>query len=72
MKRLGEKLSTLRKRQKLTQTQLGHMLGVDHTHVGKIERGERTPSLEILIKFAQIFKVTSDQLIMDDQEIAQE
>ncbi len=69
MKRLGEKLRILRKREQFTQTQLADMLGVDHTHVGKIERGERVPSLEILIKFTQIFNVTSDQLIMDDQEI---
>lgn len=69
MKRLGEKLRTLRKRERLTQTQLADMLGVDHTHVGKMERGERAPSLEILIKITQIFNVTSDQLIMDDQEV---
>lgn len=69
MKRLGEKLLTLRKREGFTQTQLADMLGVDHTHVGKIERGERLPSLEILFKLTQIFKVTSDQLIMDDQEV---
>lgn len=69
MKRLGEKVRTLRRRQKLTQTQLAHMLGVDQSHIVKIEKGERTPSLEILIKIAGIFNVTSDQLIMDDQDI---
>lgn len=69
MKRLGEKLRLLRKREGLTQTQLADMLGVDHTHVGKMERGERTPSLEILIKLTQIFNVTSDQLIMDDRDL---
>ncbi len=69
MQRLGEKLHTLRKRQGLTQTQLGNMLGVDQSHIVKIEKGERTPSLEILIKITNIFSVTSDQLIMDDQEI---
>ncbi len=69
MKRLGEKVRTLRKRQKLTQTQLAQMLGVDQSHIVKIEKSERTPSLEILVKITQIFNVTSDQLIMDDQEI---
>jgi transcriptional regulator with XRE-family HTH domain len=69
MKRLGEKVRTLRKRQKLTQTQLAQMLGVDQSHIVKIEKSERTPSLEILVKITQIFNVTADQLIMDDQEI---
>ena len=69
MKRLGEKLRTLRKRDGLTQTQLAEMLDVDYSHVGKMERGERVPSLEILIKITQVLNVTSDQLIMDDQEL---
>lgn len=69
MKRLGEKVRTLRKRQQLTQTQLAQMLGVDQSHIVKIEKNERTPSLEILVSITQIFNITSDQLIMDDQEI---
>ena len=69
MKRLGEKLRALRKREGLTQTQLGDMLGIDHSHVGKMERGERTPSLEILVKITHIFNVSAEQLIRDDQEL---
>ena len=69
MKRLGEKLRTLRKEQGLTQMQLGKMLDVDHSHIVKIERGQRLPSLEMLYKITQVFNVTSDQLIMDDQEV---
>jgi len=69
MKRLGEKLHTLRKKQGLSQVQLGKMLGVDYTHVGKMERGERMPSLEILVKIAQLFKVSTDSLVLDDLEL---
>jgi transcriptional regulator with XRE-family HTH domain len=69
MKRLGEKVRTLRKREGWTQTQLAEILGVDQSHIVKLEKGDRTPSLEILIKLTQIFQVTSDQLIMDDQEV---
>ena len=69
MKRLGQKLRILRKREGLTQTQLADMLEVDHTHVGKMERGERVPSLEILIKVTQIFNVSADTLINDELEL---
>jgi transcriptional regulator with XRE-family HTH domain len=69
MQRLGEKLYTLRKRHALTQAQLGEMLGVDYTHIGKMEKGERSPSLEILFKLMQIFNVSCDQLLMDDREV---
>jgi|GEM_PF-709002 len=69
MKRLGEKLRTLRKRQRLTQTQVAEMLEVDYTHVGKMERGERKPGLETLAKIAQLFKVSTDLLVLDDLEL---
>lgn len=69
MQRLGEKLHTLRKRQGLTQTQLGDLLGVAHTHIGRMERGERLPSLEILAKLMAIFSVSCDQLLMDEWEV---
>lgn len=69
MKRLGEKLRILRKRQGLTQTQLAGLLDIDQSHVVKMEKGERSPSLEMLTKLMQIFNVSCDQLLMDDREI---
>ncbi|MEZ4727756.1 MAG: helix-turn-helix transcriptional regulator [Caldilineaceae bacterium] len=69
MQRLGEKLYTLRKRHGLTQAQLGDLLGVNYSHVGKMEKGERLPSLEILAKLMAIFSVSCDQLLMDDREV---
>ena len=69
MQRLGEKLYTLRKRQGLTQAQLADLLSVDYTHIGKMEKGERSPSLEVLFKLMQVFHVSCDQLLMDDREV---
>ncbi len=53
MQRLGEKLHTLQKRQGLTQTQLGNMLGVDQSHIVKIEKGERMPEHSPIIPTLQ-------------------
>ncbi len=69
MQRLGEKLYTLRKKQGLTQAELAAMLGVGYTHIGKMERGDRLPSLEVLDKLMQIFNVSCDQLLKDDREV---
>ncbi|MCE7981652.1 MAG: XRE family transcriptional regulator [Caldilinea sp. CFX5] len=69
MQRLGEKLHTLRKRRGLTQTELAELIGLDHSHIGRIERGERLPSLEILAKLMEIFNVSCDQLMKDDREL---
>ncbi|MFN8492549.1 MAG: helix-turn-helix transcriptional regulator [Caldilineaceae bacterium] len=69
MQRLGEKLYTLRKQQGLTQMQLAELLGIKYSHVGKMERGQRLPSLEVLAKLMEIFNVSCDQLLMDDREL---
>jgi len=69
MKRLGEKIRILRKRQGLTQTALAGMLDVDQSHIVKMEKGERLPSLEVLDKLMAIFNVSCDQLLKDDREV---
>jgi len=69
MKRLGEKIRILRKRQGLTQTALAGMLDVDQSHIVKMEKGDRLPSLEVLDKLMAIFNVSCDQLLKDDREV---
>ena len=69
MKKLGEKLRTLRKREGFTQMQLGEMLNVTHSHIVRMEKGQRLPSLEILFKLTQIFNVSGDVFMNDELEL---
>lgn len=69
MERFGEKLSTLRKRHGLTLRQLGEMLGVYHTYVSQIEKGKKIPNAAMIIKIADIFGVSTDQLMRDELEL---
>lgn len=69
MDRFGEKLSVLRKRRGLTLRQLGEMLEVHHTYVSQIEKGKTTPNARMIIKIANIFGVTADQLMRDELEL---
>ena len=69
MKRFGEKLRVLRKRRGLTQKQVGDMLGVNRTHVTRMEKSQKTPNAAMIIKIARLFKVTTDQLMMDELEL---
>jgi len=64
--KLGEKLRALRQREGLTVRQLGERLGVDHSHITKIERGENIPSLPLALKMADLFSVSLDQLARDE------
>lgn len=48
----AKKLIKIREEKKLTQEDLALLCGVDRTHIGRMERCERVPGLEILDKLA--------------------
>lgn len=49
-KQFGKRLRKLRKSKGLSQEELSKQAGFDRTYVGKIERGEKSPSLETMEK----------------------
>jgi len=48
----AQKLAKIRQDRKLTQEELALLCGIDRTHIGRMERLERVPGLEILDKIA--------------------
>ncbi|MFN8488376.1 MAG: helix-turn-helix transcriptional regulator [Caldilineaceae bacterium] len=70
MKRFGEKLRRLRQGRSLTMRELASHLDIQsHSHFVDMENGRSLPSIELLVKIADYFGVTTDQLLRDDQEI---
>ena len=69
MERFAEKLRVLRQKLGFSQTQLGNLLGVKQSYIGKMERGERIPNVAMLIKLTKIFDVTFDELMDDDLDL---
>ncbi len=68
---VGDRLRSEREKKGLTQTALALQCGVLRNHIGKIERGEREPSLHLLCALASALGVTTDELLSDipaDQE----
>ncbi len=61
-----ETLKQLRKKKRITQTQLGEYCGYSHVAVTKWENGQREPSIDTLVKIADFFDVTVDYLIGHD------
>ena len=51
-----------RLKNKLSQLQLGNELNLSSNHVGRIERAETNPTLEIVIKFCNFFEIDILQL----------
>ncbi len=59
----GNFLYQLRISKELSQFQLGRLLGVSDKAVSKWENGVSKPKIEILIKLAQIFNISVDDLL---------
>lgn len=43
--------------------QLAELLDVHYTHLGKIELGKKRPSTDLVLRVADLFSVTTDQLM---------
>jgi transcriptional regulator with XRE-family HTH domain len=70
MQRFGEKVRLLRTRQGMTLRELAAALGQrSHSHMSQIEFGRRRPNVELVMKVAQLFNVTPDQLLRDELDI---
>ena len=59
----SEKLKTLRTTNRLSQRELADRVGVGKSQVSYYENGERFPSADVLIKIADVFRVTTDYLL---------
>jgi len=67
--RFGEKLKTLRRRHKMTQQELADQIETVQSYVSLLERGEREPSAEIVLRLSLIFNISADQLLQDNLEV---
>ena len=63
----GKKLRTLRLQRELTLKELAHELGyLAHGYISEIESGKKKPTVDLALKVADFFDVTTDQLLRDD------
>ncbi len=60
---LAKRIQELRKHHGWSQPELGKKIGTSGAIVGRYERGEVTPSIEVARKMAKVFDVTVDYLI---------
>lgn len=60
---IGSRIMTLRKQQKLSQSALAKAVGASRDIIGKYERGEHAPSIEMAAKLADTLDVSVDYLL---------
>jgi transcriptional regulator with XRE-family HTH domain len=60
---LGDQITTLRKQKDMSQTDLAKAARVSREIIGRYERGEAMPSIEVAKKIADAFGVSLDYLV---------
>lgn len=63
---LGEKIKLYRESKDMTQVEIAESLGVKPATISKYESGTLEPNIESLKKLAEIFNVSVDELIKED------
>lgn len=73
VERLGEKLAEIRRAQGLSQGELIKKLGLDgviyQANISEYESGRREPPLPILLKYARLAGISTDNLIDDKLDL---
>lgn len=66
---IGERIKTLRKREKMTQYQLAKLLGVTPSAIGMYEQNRRVPKYEALEKMSNLFSVSCGYLLGTENDL---
>jgi transcriptional regulator with XRE-family HTH domain len=61
---LGERIRALRKEKNIKQEKLAELVDKATEHISFIERGERAPSLELLLDLARVLNVPLPYLML--------
>lgn len=64
-KRLGRRIREERRRLNLTQAELAEAIDISDTYMGAIERGERSLTLDTLVRLVNRLGVTVDYMLAD-------
>ena len=65
---LAEKLKYLRKRNNLSQEQLGDELGISRQSISKWESEQSIPEIDKIVKLSEIYGVTTDYILKDMED----
>lgn len=65
---VGKRIKELRNKYRFTQSELAEKVGVTKSTIAAYENDSRLPSYEVLIKLANVFKVSIDSIVLGRTE----
>jgi transcriptional regulator with XRE-family HTH domain len=66
---IGDKITTIRKAKKMSQAELAKEAGVSREIIGRYERNEALPSVDVAKKIANALEVSLDYLAGDSDKV---
>ena len=63
---LGERIKDLRKEGGWSQGELAEKVGTDARQISRYENGRITPSLDAIVRIAEVLNVSVDHLVFED------
>ena len=63
--KIGKRIKKVRESARITQEELAKAVGCTTKHIGAIERGVKTPSLDAFVIIANTIGVSADLLLQD-------
>lgn len=63
MSTIGERITNLRRAKNWSQDELAKLIDSSRVMIGKYERSDNLPSIEVIIKLARAFEVSIDFLV---------
>lgn len=66
---LNEKITIIRKMNNLTQEEFAEELGLSRQAISKWENGSSVPDVQMLLRIADYYNITLDQLVRDDFDL---
>ncbi|GMQ56821.1 hypothetical protein AN1V17_12150 [Vallitalea sediminicola] len=62
---MRKELKDARLRKNFTQLQVANLVGIDRSSYSNIERGNKNPSYQVVIKLKKILDVEDDKIFLD-------
>ena len=62
----GQNLKAIRKRMKLTQTEMAERIGISQSYLADIEHNRKNISLAVVLRMAKGLNISVNKLINDD------
>lgn len=63
---LAQNIKYLREQKGITQNEMANVFGISQSATGNWETGERKPNIEMIVRLADYFGVTLDDLVLKD------